>query len=66
MEIRNTNEFKETGPTPFTIKPEESESVVDSGAFMHMLSKKDLNSDEGANCTSIQKSYKRYHSERGC
>ena len=29
-------------PAPFTIKPEEREFVVDSGASMHMISKKDL------------------------
>ena len=33
-------------PAPSTIKPEESEFVVDSGASMHMISKKDLNSAE--------------------
>ena len=33
-------------PTPSTIKPEEREFVVDSGASMHVLSKKDLNSSE--------------------
>ena len=31
---------------PSTIKPEEREFVVDSGAAMHMISKKDLISDE--------------------
>ena len=31
---------------PSTIKPEEREFVVDSGASMHMISKKDLNSAE--------------------
>ena len=30
-------------PAPSTIKPEEKEFVVDSGASMHMISKKDLN-----------------------
>ena len=30
----------------FAIKPEEGEFVVDSGASMHMLSRKDLNSAE--------------------
>ena len=29
-----------------TIKPEEREFVVDSGASMHMISKRDLNSAE--------------------
>ena len=33
-------------PSPSTIKPEEREFVVDSGAPMHMISKKDLNSSE--------------------
>ena len=31
-------------PAASTIKPEEREFVVDSGASMHMVSKKDLNS----------------------
>ena len=33
-------------PAPSTIEPEEREFVVDSGASMHMISKKDLNSAE--------------------
>ena len=33
-------------PAPSVIKPEEREFVVDSGASMHMLSRKDLNSAE--------------------
>ena len=33
-------------PSPSTIKPEEREFVVDSGASMHMISKKELISDE--------------------
>ena len=33
-------------PAPSVIKPEEREFVVDSGANMHMLSRKDLNSAE--------------------
>ena len=33
-------------PSPSTIKPEEREFVVDSGASMHIISKKDLNSAE--------------------
>ena len=33
-------------PSPSTINPEEREFVVDSGASMHMISKKDLNSAE--------------------
>ena len=33
-------------PSPSTIKPEEREYVVDSGASMHMISRKNLNSAE--------------------
>ena len=33
-------------PAPSKIKPEEREFVVDSGASMHMMSRKDLNSAE--------------------
>ena len=33
-------------PAPSTLKPEEREFVVDSGASMHMISKRDLNSAE--------------------
>ena len=33
-------------PAPSTLKPEEREFVVDSGASMHMISRKDLNSPE--------------------
>ena len=33
-------------PEPSVIKPEERELAVDSGASMHMLSRKDLNSSE--------------------
>ena len=33
-------------PAPPVIKPEEREFVVDSGANMHMLGRKDLNSAE--------------------
>ena len=33
-------------PAPSTIEPEEREFVVDSGASMHTISKKDLNSAE--------------------
>ena len=33
-------------PAPSKLKPEEREVVVDSGASMHMISKKDLNSTE--------------------
>ena len=33
-------------PAPSTLKPEERKFVVDSGASMHMISKKDLNSAE--------------------
>ena len=34
------------GQAPSAIKPEEEEFVVDSGASMHMVSRKDLNSAE--------------------
>ena len=33
-------------PAPSTLKPEEREFVVDSGASMHMISKKDLSNAE--------------------
>ena len=33
-------------PAPSNLKPEEREFVVDSGASMHMISKRELNSDE--------------------
>ena len=33
-------------PAPSTLKPEEREFVVDSGASMHMINEKDLNSAE--------------------
>ena len=33
-------------PVASAIKPEEREFVVDSGASVHMVSKRDLNSDE--------------------
>ena len=33
-------------PAPSSKKPEEREFAVDSGASMHMLSKKDLSSEE--------------------
>ena len=33
-------------PAVSTLKPEERESVVDSGASMHMVSKRDLDSAE--------------------
>ena len=33
-------------PAPSTLEPEEREFVVDSGASVHMISKKDLNSAE--------------------
>ena len=33
-------------PAPSTLKPEEREFVVDSGASMHMISKKDLSDPE--------------------
>ena len=39
-------------PLPSTIKPEEREFVVDSGASMHMISRKDLNSAESETLTT--------------
>ena len=39
-----------------TIEPEEREFVVDSGALLHMISKKDLNSGELENRDDIKKS----------
>ena len=39
-------------PSPSTIKPEEREFVADSGASMHMISKKDLNSAEFGTVTT--------------
>ena len=39
-------------PSPSTTKPEEREFVVDSGASMHMISKKDLNCAELENVTT--------------
>ena len=41
-------------PSPSTIKPEEREFVVDSGASMHMISKKDLNSAELETVTTLR------------
>ena len=38
--------FGKLVPAPSNLKPEEREFVVDSGASMHMISKKDLNSAE--------------------
>ena len=38
--------FGKLVPAPSALKPEERESVVDSGASMYMISKKDLNSVE--------------------
>ena len=39
---------------PSKIKPEEREFVVDSGALMHMISKKDLNSAELETVTKLR------------
>ena len=39
-------------PAPSTLKPEERESVVDFGALVHMISKKDLNSAEMGTLTT--------------
>ena len=43
-------------PAPSTLKPEEREFVVDSGASMHMISKKDLNSAELETVTTSRSS----------
>ena len=43
-------------PAPSTLKPEEREFVVDSGASMHMISKKDLNSVELETVTTSRSS----------
>ena len=40
-------------PAPSTLEPEEREFVVDSGASMHMISKKDLNSAEMDTLTKL-------------
>ena len=50
-------------PAPSTLKPEEREFVVDSGASMHMISKKDLNSSELENRDDIEKSDDGYNSQ---
>ena len=42
-----------------TLKPEEREFVVDSGASMHMISKKDLSDAEMDTLTKIVQSYDR-------
>ena len=39
-------------PAPSTLKPDEREFVVDSGASMHMISKKDMNSAESETVTT--------------
>ena len=41
-------------PTPTSKSPEERQLAVDSGASMHMLSKKDLSSDEMEDSPEIQ------------
>ena len=41
-------------PVQSAIKPEEKEFVVDSGASMHMISKKDLNSAELETVTTLR------------
>ena len=43
-------------PAASTIKPEEGEFVVDSGASMHMVSKRDLNSAELENHEDFEES----------
>ena len=41
-------------PAPSTLEPEEREFVVESGASMHMISKKDLNSAELETVTTLR------------
>ena len=41
-------------PAPSTLEPEEREFVVDSGASMHMISKKDLNAAELETVTTMK------------
>ena len=50
-------------PSPSAIKPEEREFVVDSGASMHMIRKKDLNSTELETVTTSKKSDNGYNSQ---
>ena len=51
-------------PSPSTIKPEVREFAVDSGASMHMISKKDLTSAELENRDDIKKSDDGFYSQR--
>ena len=44
-------------PAASTIEPKEREFVVDSGASMHMVSKRDLNSAESESHEDIEESY---------
>ena len=50
-------------PSPSTIKPEEREFVVDSGASMHMISKKKFEFRRIGNRDDINKSDDGYHSQ---
>ena len=50
-------------PSPSTIKPEEREFVVDSGASVHMISKKVLNSAELGIRDNIKKFDDGYNSQ---
>ena len=50
-------------PSPSTFKPEEREFVVDTGASMHMISKKYLNSAELENRDDIKKSDDGFYSQ---
>ena len=74
---KNICKLKETGKATFyspsdgwvlpaasTIKPEEREFVVDSGASMHVVSRKDLNSAELENRKDLKKSNDGCNSQR--
>ena len=50
-------------PAPATLKPEEREFVVDSGASMHMIIKKDLNSVEMDTLTKSCSPYDSHNSQ---
>ena len=50
-------------PAPSTLEPEEREFVVDSGASMHMISKKDLKSAELETVTTSRSPTNGYNSQ---
>ena len=52
-----------SSPAPSPTKLEESEFVVDSGASVQMLSRKDLKLAGFGDCSSIPKPYNGYHSQ---